>query len=263
MKSSNTLHKTFWQNPFVDIFKHYPISDKESVERKGEISEQHDKQIAKKVPKISGDISGANYVNIPSRKSGTSKSLGLNGRYFYLACLVPAGSIFSLHIEYKALNKTFKLSLSNLYKSTKVISDTNMQVPFSETLNKWSIVCIDSKKFLKEILDFEQGGKNRAILIPEPQDLDIEMVNLQLCAKMFIKGCYTSDNVYTPKTFPKEIAFRLSKNESFEQVYNWYTVTSFLNPAILSGLSHQAENKENKQSNTSENSSISHNKPQR
>jgi len=106
---------------------------------------------------------------------------------------------------------------------------------------------------LKEILDFEQEGKNRAILIPEAKDLDIELVYMQLCAKMFVKGCYTSDNLYTPKTLPKEITFRLSKNESFEQVYNFYTVTSFLNPAILNTLTSQTDNKENKETNVETN----------
>ena len=75
------------------------------------------------------------------------------------------------------------------------------------------------------------------------------MVSLQLCAKMFVRGVYTSDNLYNPKTLPKEMGFRLGKTEVFEQSYNWYTMNAFLNPAILAykkdleSLDH--ENKEN------------------
>ena len=135
----------------------------------------------------------------------------------------------------------------------KVISDTNVQVPFNEPLTKWSIVCIDAKKFLKEILELAKEGKNRTVAFPEAKDLDIELISLQLCAKMFVRGAYTSDNLYTPKTLPKDMSFRLSKSETFEQVYNWYTMDSFLNPNIFHHVVNPDQlNKENKENNPTE-----------
>jgi len=135
----------------------------------------------------------------------------------------------------------------------KIISDTNVQVPFTEPLTKWSIICIDSKKFLKEILELGQEGKNRTIAFPEAKDLDIELVSIQLCAKLLVRGVYTSDNIYSPKTLPKDMSFRLSKNETFEQIYNWYTMDSFLNPIIYQHIANpDQQTKENKENNPSE-----------
>lgn len=107
-----------------------------------------------------------------------------------------------------------------------------MQIPFSEPLTKWSLVCIDAKSLLREILEIGQEGKNKSISLPEAQDLDIELTSVQLCAKMYVKGVYTTDTFYIPKTLPKEMSFRLSKNEKFEQSYNWYLMNSFANPIV-------------------------------
>lgn len=45
------------------------------------------------------------------------------------------------------------------------------------------------------------------------------MTHCQVCAKLLLRSIYTSDTIYSSKNMPKEIGFRLSKNEKFEKVY--------------------------------------------
>jgi hypothetical protein len=149
--------------------------------------------------------------------------------------MAPAGSLFSFHFEYFCMGKTIKLSFSNLYKSVKVISETTIQIPFKENLNRWAIVLIDAKAMIRELLIFSQEGKKEKYImnIPDEKHLDIELESIQICSKLFVRGIYTSDNLYNVKTLPREIAFRLAKGEEFEKSYSWIIKDSCLNPDIL------------------------------
>lgn len=149
--------------------------------------------------------------------------------------MAPAGSLFSFHFEYFCLGKTIKLSFSNLYKTVKVISDYTVQIPFKENLNKWAIILIDAKAIVRELLVFAQQGKKEKYIIniPDEKHLDIELTSIQICAKLFVRGIYTSDNLYNVKTLPRELAFRLAKGEEFEKSYSWIVKDTCLNPDIL------------------------------
>eukprot|EP00959_Pyramimonas_sp_CCMP1952_P139582 2921234-Pyramimonas_sp.AAC.1 len=55
-----------------------------------------DKQIGKKVLRIWGNISAANYLQLPKLKA---HSLGLTGRFFYLQLKTFPPKFFAIHLE--------------------------------------------------------------------------------------------------------------------------------------------------------------------
>lgn len=133
------------------------------------------------------------------------------------------------------MGKSIKLSFSNLFKTIKVISETNLQIPLRDQLTKWSILCIDIKALIKELLTLNQKSKVKKFVqsIPDEKDIEIEMTHLQVCAKLFLRGIYTSDNLYSVKTFPKELSYRLGKGEQFDKSYQWLTLDSAINPDLF------------------------------
>ena len=64
---------------------------------------------------------------------------------------------------------------------------------------------------------------------PAIENFEIQMNSLQLNAKMLVRGIYTSDNIYNPKTLPKELQFRINKNDIWENIYNFYMIDTFIN----------------------------------
>ncbi|KAF4667091.1 Chromosome 16 80 [Perkinsus chesapeaki] len=55
----------FWQNPFVNVMKIFGGK----AETRGEVSEELDKDISKRVKRIYGSISANNYIRYPGAKS--------------------------------------------------------------------------------------------------------------------------------------------------------------------------------------------------
>ena len=114
-----------WQHPFVDIFKYCGISEWRQCQKEGDVSESIDKTIGKKIFKLQGSVSASNYIQIPKSK-GEMKSLSLNGKYIYSIFKVPAGKLFSLHLDLIVVNsrtnleEPLKISLSNLFKESKL-----------------------------------------------------------------------------------------------------------------------------------------------
>mmetsp|Transcript_19264 Transcript_19264/g.42150 ORF Transcript_19264/g.42150 Transcript_19264/m.42150 type:complete len:90 (-) Transcript_19264:503-772(-) len=70
-----------WQHPYVNVFKHCGAEHAKDAVQEGDIMSLLDKQIGKKVLRIWGNISAANYLQLPKLKT---HSLGLTGRFFYL-----------------------------------------------------------------------------------------------------------------------------------------------------------------------------------
>lgn len=61
--------------------------------------------------KISGAISGANYISLPSKKAGVVKSLGLNGRYVILFLKISGLIIRSSSLSASHLSEACSLSI--------------------------------------------------------------------------------------------------------------------------------------------------------
>lgn len=123
-----------YQHPFVDVFKVTKLTEWQSSQKEGDVTEVYDKQLAKNVIKVSGVTPASNYFQVPQQSQIAKKPLGLIGKYvrphlishsslikIYSIVNVPAGKSFVLHFDY-ILNETrhVRLSISNIFKEFKV-----------------------------------------------------------------------------------------------------------------------------------------------
>lgn len=198
-----------WQHPYVDVFKYVSLSEWRQGVKEGDVSEIIDKTLGKKVFKLQGSVSASNYIQIPRPKSEL-KTLALNGKYIYLTLQVPPGKLFSLHLDLIVTNtrtnleEPLKVSFSNLFKENKL--QNSLQVS-CKIAGKWSVICIDLKNLLSEYFADKVIHK--------------ELKSINLCANMSVRGVYTSDILYSPKTMPKEIALKSAKIEDWSKFYDW------------------------------------------
>lgn len=203
---------SLWQHPFVDVFKYAGISEWRQCHKEGDVTETIDKIISKKVYKLQGSVSASNYIQIPKAKSDL-KSLGLNGKYIYIQLRVSPGKLFSLHLDLILTNtrtnleEPLKLSLSNLFKESKM--QNSLQIA-CRAGGKWTVLCVDLRALLAEFFAERMVFK------------ELKMVTL--CANMHVKGVYTSDILYNPKTLPKEMGLKVMKIEEWSSSYDWMHV---------------------------------------
>ena len=121
-----------WQHPFVDVFKLVNLNEWRVGQKEGDVTECLDRITGKRVYRIAGSISAANYIQIPRNKSQL-KTLGLTGQYIYLQILEVPEKLFSLHLEFLLTNSKTKsdeplrVSLSNLFKETK-LTNSGLQI---------------------------------------------------------------------------------------------------------------------------------------
>jgi WD40 repeat protein len=233
-----------WQHPFVDVFKFMHIHDWKLCSKEGEVDETLDKLLTKKVLKITGAVCAANFIQIPKPKSSV-KSLGLTGKYIYIQFYVPAGRLFSIHLDFIFKNaansreELVRISLSNLFKENKAGATAQVSVRPS---TRWTILCLD----LPSIMGNLYAGKY----------CEHTLRSVTVCANIVIRGIYTSDIKYIPKTLPKEMMLRLGKDDRWGDLYDWIDL-----PDLGLGKEEQdftgGELEENKQeSKTEENKHI-------
>lgn len=126
------------------------------------------------------------------------------------------------------------------------MSDKGMQIPLAELEGKWSIVCIDVKSYLAELVIFGQkksaqkssdptaGTSKTKLSISSLSDMqfDFTLSSIELCAKALYKSVFVSDVPFEPKNLPKEMALLLGKNEKFDSkyVYRRFTNPTFIVP---------------------------------
>lgn len=78
------------------------------VERMGDISDQMDKSIGRRVIKISGTVSANNYIDF--------SSLHLVGKFFYVQLKLLKSKIATIHFELITMNDiSLRISVSTLY----------------------------------------------------------------------------------------------------------------------------------------------------
>lgn len=203
-----------WQHPFVDVFKLVNLNEWRVGQKEGDVTECLDRVTGKRVFRIAGSISAANYIQIP-RSKGQLKSLGLTGQYVYLQVLEVPEKLFSIHLECILSNSKTKaeeplrISLSNLFKETKL---TNAGLQISCHLSeKWTVLVLDLKGLVEQHV-----GCHISMHVVK---------SFTICSTIFIKGAYTSDILYQCGNLPREMSFKLTREQNWSELYDWLVVT--------------------------------------
>lgn len=204
-----------WQHPFVDVFKLVNLNEWRVAQKEGDVTECLDRVTGKRVYRIVGSISAANYIQVPKNKSQV-KNLGLTGQYVYLQILEVQEKLFSLHLEYVINNNKTKadeplrISLSNLFKETK-LTNSGLQIA-CHLGEKWAVVVLDMKGLLTKFIG--------------PHISTHTLKSVTICSNIFVKGVYTSDNLYDCSNLPREMSFKLTRDQKWEDLYDWVVFTS-------------------------------------
>ena len=86
-----------WEKPYVDIFKYFNVF--KTGTRRGSAYDLQNNEIGRRVFKVQGSVPASNYVEITSTHN-KNKSLGLSGRYVYLAFILEQGKPCNIHFNY-------------------------------------------------------------------------------------------------------------------------------------------------------------------
>lgn len=251
------MSKFNWQQPYVNIFKHFTIASDRNAIKHGDITSQTDSQIKSSIYKISGSNTTSNYIQLP-KLSG--QSLNLTGRYIYFLIKAVPGKSFSFHIDITTSEKTLlRISFSNMYKEFKSTS-TWLQFPYkiqppkgsiyekidqvtkdssglAPPVTKWTIFCVD-------LINLVQSYSNRSYSCVR---------GLKICSNLLIKNVITSDIMYEPgincsearlrnlNSFPRDLSFPCDKYENWHQFYEFAvfnadsvsSITRHLEPAAV------------------------------
>jgi WD40 repeat protein len=206
-----------WQHPFVDIFKLVNLNEWRVGQKEGDVNECLDRVTGKRVFRLAGAVSAANYIQIPRAKSQL-KTLGLTGQYVYLQLLEVPEKLSSIHLEYSIsnsktrLDEPLRITLSNIYKETKL---TNSGLQLSCHLgNKWTVVVLDVRNLLQKFVGSHITAHT--------------MRSLTICSTLFVKGVYTSDILYHSGNLPKEMSFKLGREQNWLDVYDWTVIDAGL-----------------------------------
>jgi WD40 repeat protein len=208
------MSKGLWQHPFVDVFKLVNLPEWRVARREGEVSELLDKTIAKRVYRVWGSVSAANYIQIP-RGKGTIRSLGLTGRYVYLQVMAVHNKLFSVHLDFSLHNvktnseEVLRLSVSNLFKSHKLVNALQLSLNLTD---RWTVVVLDIPALVRTYAGSHLHSHS--------------LRSLTLCSNLFVRGVYTSDVLYSPNTLPRELSFKCTREQNWLSLYDWVELPS-------------------------------------
>ncbi|RNA21555.1 WD repeat-containing 90 [Brachionus plicatilis] len=252
------MSKLSWQQPYVNIFKHFTIASEKNAIKHGDITTQTDSQLKSSIYKISGSNSTSNYIQLP-KLSG--QSLNLTGRYIYFLIKPVPSKSFSFHIDITTSEKTLlRISFSNLYKEFKS-TPTWLQFPYivqppkgsiyekidqtskdwsglAPPVTKWTIFCVD-------LINLVHSYSNRSYSCVR---------GLKICSNLFIKNVITTDIMYEPgvncaearlrnlNSFPRDLSYPCDKYENWHHFYDFSVfnaesvspVTRHLEPTLVS-----------------------------
>ncbi|KAF4711541.1 WD repeat domain 90 [Perkinsus olseni] len=200
LASSAGRGEKFWQNPFVNIQKVFGGQ----AQLKGEVSEELDRELSKRVKRIYGSISANNFIRYPGGKS-TVKALDLTGNYAYIMMRTIADRCFVIHIDVDASDgNNLRISLSNMFKTTKVQAPRTIQCPVHPPVDRWCIVCVYISGVIA-LYSPTSGGRGK---VSGPKHLlpDVHFVkSIQVGASLLLRGIFTSDNHYLMEDLPREM----------------------------------------------------------
>jgi WD40 repeat protein len=197
----------------VEVFKLANMREWRLSEKVGDVTEVLDKTTAKRVFKIAGSVSAANYILCPKAKTEL-KSLELTGRYVYVEMSVPTGKLYSTHLDFIVNNRktggedVIRVTLSNIFKAVKGTSSV-IQVAFHPS-EKWTVLVLSVPDLLRMYIG--------------PHVHSHVLRSFTACSTQLLRGIFTSDILYVPLSLPRELAFKLSKDQVWTEVYDWLEV---------------------------------------
>ncbi|CAM9746250.1 unnamed protein product [Lampetra planeri] len=233
-----------WQQPYVNVFKHFKVDEWKRAAKDGDVSAVVDKTLKATVYRITGSVPAANYVKLPS---SPAHSLGLTGRFLYLLFKPLPNKFFVVHLDVCTQEGlVIRVSFSNLFKEFKS-TNTWLQFPF---------LCGGAKDSVHERT--AAANKQADDRGPAPGNvrwtclmLDLHHVlscylsqcyshvkSVKLCSCMTVRNIFTSDAIYQPGlTFaeaklsgltsqgfvamPREMAFPVPKDSSWHEFYDY------------------------------------------
>ena len=152
----------------------------------------------------------SNSVEITS-SSSASKSLGLVGRYVYICYKVPKDKTAAFHFDFIMQDKnSCRLTLTTLTTGVKEKRESNPMLPLEAT-GRWTIHCVDLDYAFMELKAYPKTNLIRKY--------KFELTAITLCAESYVRGIYTSDNLYNLQVMPKEINFRRPQQGTWEENY--------------------------------------------
>ncbi|CAE7672616.1 wdr90 [Symbiodinium sp. CCMP2456] len=187
-----------WQHPFVDIFKSFGTDPSGaslkgsalSADLKGEVSEEMDREICKRVFKVQGSVSANNYIQLPKTK-GKVRSLDLVGEFVYLQLKLLGGKYFLIHLDYVVSNgQRFRISLSNAYHEVGTATYHCIQCP-CQLPEQWTVV----RLHVPSALGVVPGVNRHGFLLR----------SIQICSSLYVRNVFTSDRYYAAHAGPREI----------------------------------------------------------
>lgn len=190
-----------WQHPFVDVFKTFAVDTFATF--RGDVTEELDREINKRVFRIRGSVSANNYLQLPQTSAVKSQGLGLTGEYLYLQ-LKPMGmKHFLVHLDiHITMANALRITLSNMFSEVK-LSYRTLQCPCN-LADKWTVVCLH----VPSVLTMFAKSTTRAYVLK----------SVQVCATVSVRNLYTSDIQYTPGSMPRDMM--LDQNDQFD----WITI---------------------------------------
>ncbi|XP_026194203.1 WD repeat-containing protein 90-like [Cyclospora cayetanensis] len=107
------------KRPVVNLLKQYPVDDPSRSSKHGEVTEEVDRTIGRRVWRIYGLISANNFVCFPSIKN-KYESLGIKANYVYVQFKPMANRFFVLHFDLMTCKKLpIRITVTNLVKKPK------------------------------------------------------------------------------------------------------------------------------------------------
>jgi len=193
-----------WQYPFVDVLRYVCKDQGLGLKIQGKVRRDMDRLIGRQVYRISGAVPAVNYVEVPSKRVW---SLGLTGRYLYLQLRVPdPEKYFMLHIEVvTASGLSIRFSFSNMFSEFKSIGRV-LKIPMGWVGQRFCIVALDLKGVLEHWTSYTFYA----------------LKSVQLCSMLIFRAMFTSDIMYGPENLPREMAWPVSKDQNWFDLYDFF-----------------------------------------
>eukprot|EP00474_Spongospora_subterranea_P006522 CRZ06980.1 hypothetical protein [Spongospora subterranea] len=219
---SGSLFGQVFQDPYFNILKQLKLAQQEP-KIEGDVQLIIDRSIGSPVYDLSGFIPAATYIQIPGN---SSQSLGLTGSILYIELRrIEAEQHFTIHLDVQTLaaNLIVRISFSNLFKERKC-SGRVIQIPLTKlTPLKWTVFGIDLKSLISSNSSYEFAS----------------LKTIKICSTLQLRGLFTSSNIFTPMTLPREMRLPTVTSEQWIEVYDWLWSPKL--PELKKEVTHSAD----------------------